>query len=143
MLQSAWLGLLSMPHLALCWGRLMLWQQPTGAAHFQTEHMMRRGPCPPVWTSFARQDRKTQPFFTCKFKSQNPNSETAHLQVYEFASLLEGGGGGGAHYPVLDLPFRAKLAAVTWNTYLKSHLLAADYAGIATLVDASVGVEVS
>jgi hypothetical protein len=63
-------------------------------------------------------------------------------QVYEFASLLEDGGGGGAHYPVLDLPFRTKLAAVTWNTYLKSHLLAADYAGIATLVDASAGVEV-
>jgi hypothetical protein len=66
--------------------------------------------------------------------------------VFEFASLLEDGGGGGAtggaHYPVLDLPFRSKLAAVTWNTYLKSHLLAADYAGIATLVDASAGVEV-
>ena len=65
-------------------------------------------------------------------------------QVYEYASLLEDGGGaaGGAHYPVLDLPFRSKLAAVAWNTYLKSHLLAADYAGIATLVDASAGTEV-
>lgn len=68
----------------------------------------------------------------------------AATQVYEYASLLEDGGGaaGGAHYPVLDLPFRSKLAAVTWNTYLKSHVLAADYAGIATLVDASAGVEV-
>jgi hypothetical protein len=73
----------------------------------------------------------------------DPDSLPRSLQVYEFASLLEDGGGGGAHYPVLDLPFRSKLAAVTWNTYLKSHLLAADYAGIATLVDASAGVEVN
>lgn len=68
-----------------------------------------------------------------------------HRQVYEYASMLEDGGpaaAGGAHYPVLDLPFRSKLAAVTWNTYLRSHLLAADYSGICTLVDASAGVEV-
>lgn len=65
-------------------------------------------------------------------------------QVYEYASLLEdGGNAGGSHYPVLDLPFRAKLSCVAWNTYLKTHLLAADYAGIATLVDASAGTEVS
>lgn len=51
--------------------------------------------------------------------------------------------GGGAHYPVLDLPFRARLSCVAWNTYLKSHLLAADYDGIATLVDASTGCEAS
>ena len=120
----------------------MLWQRPTEAAHLQTEHMMRRGPCPPVWTSC--QARKTRPSFICTSNSQNPDPEAAYLQVYDFASLLEGGGGGGgAHYPVLDLPFRAKLAAVTWNTYIKSHLLAADYAGIATLVDASAGVEVN
>lgn len=39
------------------------------------------------------------------------------VQVYEYASLLDDGGSGatgGAHYPVLDLPFRSKLAAVAW-----------------------------
>jgi protein suppressor of PHYA-105 1 len=66
------------------------------------------------------------------------------VKVYEYASLLEGDAPpGGAHYPVLDLPFRAKLSCVAWNTYLKSHLLAADYAGIATLVDANAGTEVA
>lgn len=70
------------------------------------------------------------------------------LQVYEYSSMLEdvaaGGGaaGGGSHYPVLDLPFRARLSCVAWNTYLKSHLLAADYDGIVTLVDAASGTEV-
>ena len=100
-----------------------------------------QGACKPIWTSL----HAPQPLSArATAHTQTPTSPSRFLsQVYEFASLLEDGGSGGAHYPVLDLPFRAKLAAVTWNTYLKSHLLAADYAGIATLVDASAGVEVN
>lgn len=88
-------------------------------------------------TSFDRDDQ----FFATAGASK-------HVKVYEYASLLEeaSSGGqisGGAHYPVLDLPFRSRLSCITWNTYLKSHLLAADYDGIATLVDASTGCEVA
>ncbi|KAJ3416693.1 hypothetical protein HDV05_000523 [Chytridiales sp. JEL 0842] len=46
-------------------------------------------------------------------------------------------------YPILEMGGRAKISCVSWNSYIKSHLVASDYEGVVTLWDSSQGVPIT
>ena len=59
---------------------------------------------------------------------------TKRIKIFEFpadANVAE----GGVHYPVKEIPARAKLSWVCWNPYIRQQLVSSDYEGIVTLWD--------
>ncbi|KAJ3340616.1 coatomer subunit alpha [Gonapodya sp. JEL0774] len=55
----------------------------------------------------------------------------------------EEAGDGVPRYPVREMNGRSKISCVSWNTYIKSHLVSSDYEGVVTLWDAATGQAVS
>jgi protein suppressor of PHYA-105 1 len=62
------------------------------------------------------------------------------MRIYEYKSVAEGS--PGTQYPVLDVSSRSRLSCVCWSSYVKGHMLTADYEGCVNLWDAHSGAEV-
>ncbi|RHZ59314.1 hypothetical protein Glove_364g54 [Diversispora epigaea] len=70
--------------------------------------------------------------------------------------IRDGGGGGGGgmtarsrkvmdtflHYPIKEMACRSKISCLSWNNYIKSQIVSADYEGIVSLWDANTGSQV-
>jgi protein suppressor of PHYA-105 1 len=50
------------------------------------------------------------------------------IKIFEFESLLNDN--VDIHYPLIEMPSKAKLSCVCWNSYIKSYLASTDYDGI-------------
>jgi protein suppressor of PHYA-105 1 len=62
------------------------------------------------------------------------------MRIYEYKSVAEGS--PGTQYPVLDVSSRSRLSSVCWSSYVKAHMLSADYEGVVSLWDVHSGAEV-
>ncbi|KAF3340102.1 protein SPA1-RELATED 3-like isoform X2 [Carex littledalei] len=59
------------------------------------------------------------------------------IKIFEFESLLNDN--VDIHYPLIEMPSRAKLSCVCWNSYIKNYLASTDYDGVVQLWDATTG----
>ncbi|KAJ4806766.1 Protein SPA1-RELATED 2 [Rhynchospora pubera] len=59
------------------------------------------------------------------------------IKIFEFESLLNEN--VDIHYPLIEMPSRAKLSCVCWNGYIKNYLASTDYEGVVQLWDATTG----
>lgn len=50
------------------------------------------------------------------------------IKIFEFESLLNDN--VDIHYPLIEIPSRAKLSCVCWNSYIKNYLASTDYDGV-------------
>ncbi|KAJ3045226.1 coatomer subunit alpha [Rhizophlyctis rosea] len=51
-------------------------------------------------------------------------------------------GDGVPRYPILEMTCNSKISCLSWNSYIKSYLVASDYEGIITLWDSAAGTPV-
>ncbi|CAM0953717.1 unnamed protein product [Alopecurus aequalis] len=59
------------------------------------------------------------------------------IKIFEFDALLNDR--VDIHYPLVEMPSKAKLSCVSWNNYIKNYLASTDYDGTVQLWDASTG----
>lgn len=62
------------------------------------------------------------------------------IKIYELSSVLNNV--MGVNYPVLEITSRSRLSSVSWSSYVKNHLVSADYEGVVQLWDASSSTEI-
>ena len=60
---------------------------------------------------------------------------TKRIKIFSFRSVLEDAETVDVHLPVKEMVCDAKISCMSWNTYLRSHLLASDYDGMIKLWD--------
>lgn len=72
-------------------------------------------------------------------------SVSRSAKVYRFSDIVnnemmaEGGFCSLMHYPVWQVSTRSKMSGVSWNSYVRSHLLTSDYDGLLQLWDVNGG----
>lgn len=64
-------------------------------------------------------------------------SVSRSVKVFDFAAVLDTP--TALHLPVWQATTRSKLSSVSWNSYVRPHLLTSDYDGLIQLWDASAG----
>ncbi len=62
------------------------------------------------------------------------------MRIYEYKRVADGS--LGTQYPVLDISSRSRLSSVCWSSYVKSHMLSADYEGVVNLWDINTNTEI-
>eukprot|EP00184_Porphyridium_aerugineum_P003131 CAMPEP_0184693606 /NCGR_PEP_ID=MMETSP0313-20130426/1782_1 /TAXON_ID=2792 /ORGANISM="Porphyridium aerugineum, Strain SAG 1380-2" /LENGTH=774 /DNA_ID=CAMNT_0027151719 /DNA_START=530 /DNA_END=2854 /DNA_ORIENTATION=+ len=55
------------------------------------------------------------------------------IKIFELGNILNSR--VEVHYPVREMVTRAKLSCLSWNSYIRSHLISSDYEGVLTLWD--------
>ncbi|GAB4823950.1 hypothetical protein N2152v2_010996 [Parachlorella kessleri] len=60
------------------------------------------------------------------------------IKLFDFGACLAGEP-GALHFPVLQMATRSKLSSVSWNAYVASRLVTADYDGLIQLWDVGAG----
>eukprot|EP00186_Timspurckia_oligopyrenoides_P003815 CAMPEP_0182444748 /NCGR_PEP_ID=MMETSP1172-20130603/3103_1 /TAXON_ID=708627 /ORGANISM="Timspurckia oligopyrenoides, Strain CCMP3278" /LENGTH=698 /DNA_ID=CAMNT_0024640377 /DNA_START=196 /DNA_END=2292 /DNA_ORIENTATION=+ len=55
------------------------------------------------------------------------------IKIFELGNVLNSR--VDIHYPVREIVTRAKLSCLSWNSYIRSHLISSDYEGVVTLWD--------
>eukprot|EP00741_Cyanophora_paradoxa_P017405 tig00020964_g16814.t1 len=66
---------------------------------------------------------------------------TKKIRVYDLAAACrpDEGGPAGRVFPVQEIATRTKLSCLSWNAYVKRHLLSSDYDGVVALWDVQTG----
>lgn len=64
-------------------------------------------------------------------------SVSRSVKVFDFASMLENP--NALQFPVWQSTTRSKLSSVSWNSYIRSHLITSDYEGVIQLWDVASG----
>lgn len=64
-------------------------------------------------------------------------SVSRSVKVFDFTSMLENP--NALQFPVWQATTRSKLSSVSWNSYIRSHLITSDYEGVIQLWDVSSG----
>jgi len=55
------------------------------------------------------------------------------IKIFEYSNVLTNR--VEVHYPIQELETRAKLSCLSWNSYIRNHLISSDYEGVITLYD--------
>ena len=69
-------------------------------------------------------------------------SVSRSVKVFDYTSIVEQGPGEQRlEFPIWQATTRSKLSSVSWNSYLRSHLITSDYDGAIQLWDVSSGMK--
>ena len=71
-------------------------------------------------------DRDSQVFATAGVSKR--------ISIFEYAAVMNNPH-ADVHCPAMELVTRSKLSCLSWNKYIKSHLVSSDYEGVVTLWD--------
>ena len=57
----------------------------------------------------------------------------------QFGSASENFTSSSCQFPLLEISGKTKISCLSWNPYIKTHLISSDYEGMITLFDSSIG----
>ncbi|KAJ3220397.1 coatomer subunit alpha [Dinochytrium kinnereticum] len=91
--------------------------------------------------------RRNQGFISARRLERSRSSVGFEDAVVEYSKEGEANDDGRdmddvPRFPILEMGSRSKISCLSWNPYIKSHMISSDYEGIVTLWDANQGTPI-